>query len=118
METNETIQSILPNNEPKRADGVPISKLSPHSGRPKGTISANSKNPSSIAKAFKRAGLDWKEAFALDIKANKRERIQMWLRLLPYLVTTTNRVHVKRWKGKASRAAIIALNALEGRNEA
>lgn len=113
MENNILNAPSVPNNEPKSREGITLSKLSPHGGRPKGSISANSKNPSCIAKKFKAAGLDWQTDLALAIKANKRERIQMWLRLLPYLVTSTHRLKVKKWKGKASKAAIIALDALE-----
>ncbi len=69
-----------------------------------------------ISRAFKKAGLDWQTDFAEAIKANKRERIKLWLKLLPYLVTQRNSsTHVKRWKGKASKAALIALQALEGK---
>ena len=69
-----------------------------------------------MAQRFKKAGLDWQEDFALAIKANKRERIKLWLKLLPYLITTSSRAKVRHWKGKPSKAAIIALETLEGRN--
>lgn len=95
--------------------GIDRRKLTESTGRPKGARNLHAKHPSSIARAFKKAGLDWQVDFAQAIKANKRERITMWLRLLPYLITTTNKQRVKRWKGKASRAAIVALDALEGR---
>jgi hypothetical protein len=95
--------------------GIDRRKLHASPGRPKGARNLNAKHPSSIGKAFFKAGLNWQVDFALAIKANNRARIKLWLRLLPYLVTTTNRVHVKKWKGKASRAAIIALEALEGK---
>jgi hypothetical protein len=96
--------------------GIPLTKLSnPGRGRPKGTSYLHAKHASSIAKRFKAAGLDWATDFALAIKANKRERIKLWLRLLPYLITTTNKVCVKKWKGRASKAALIALDTLEGR---
>lgn len=94
---------------------VPVTKLNQSTGRPKGARNLHAKHPSSIARAFKRAGLDWQVDFALAIKNNKRERIAMWLRLLPYLITTTNKAKVKKWKGKASKAALIALDALEGK---
>jgi hypothetical protein len=93
--------------------GIPLEKLRQSPGRPRGARNLNAKHPSSIAKAFRRAGLDWQADFALAIKANNRNRIKLWLRLLPYLVTTTNKVRVKRWKGKASRAAMIALETME-----
>jgi len=95
--------------------GVPMDKLHQSPGRPKGARNLHAKHPSSMGKAFKRAGLDWQADFAQAIKANKRDRIKLWLRLLPYLVTTTNRVRVRKWKGKASKAALIALDALEGK---
>ena len=82
-------------------------------GRPLGSSGLNSKQPSAIARAFKAAGLDWKTDFALAIKANKRERIALWLRLLPYLITTGKRAKVKKWKGRASKAALVALEAME-----
>jgi hypothetical protein len=82
-------------------------------GRPKGFDGTRSRMPSALAQSFKKAGLDWKEDFAEAIKNNKRDRIKLWLKLLPYMITTTKRVPVKRWKGKASRAAIVALEAME-----
>lgn len=115
METNDLNTSIVVGDGPKSVDGIPIHKLSSHTGRPRGTPNTHAKHPSSIAKAFKRAGLDWQTDFALSIKNNKRERIKLWLRLLPYLVTTHNTVKVRKWKGKASKAALIALDALEGK---
>lgn len=95
--------------------GIPLHKLRQSTGRPKGARNLNAKHPSSIARAFRRAGLDWQADFALAIKGNNRARIKLWLRLLPYLVTTTNKARVKKWKGKASRAALAALDALEGK---
>jgi hypothetical protein len=97
--------------------GIERAKLHASTGRPKGARNINAKHPSSIGRKFMAAGLDWQTDFALAIKHNRRERIKLWLRLLPYLVTTTNRVKVRKWKGRASRAALIALDALEGKNE-
>jgi hypothetical protein len=103
-------------NEPVNGAGVPLSKLHSSPGRPYGKPrNLHAKWPSSISKAFKKQGLDWQADFAQAILHNKRERIKLWLKLLPYLVTTVNRVKVKRWKGKASRAALVALEALEGK---
>lgn len=100
---------------PKNGAGIETRKLHQSPGRPKGARNLHAKHPSSIARAFKKAGLDWQLDFALAIKNNKRDRIALWLRLLPYLVTTTNKIAVKKWKGKASKAALIALEALEGK---
>lgn len=109
------------------AIGIDRRKLTQSTGRPKGARNLNAKHPSSLAKSFRKAGLDWTTHFALAIKMasnyeasaairrQAREDIRMWLRLLPYLVTTTNRMRVKKWKGKASKAAIVALDALEGK---
>lgn len=83
-------------------------------GRPRGFDGTRSKMPSAMAQAFKRAGLDWQVDFALAIKANKRDRIKLWLKLLPYLITTSVK-RGKRWKGKPSKAALIALETLEGK---
>jgi len=101
--------------EPTNGAGIPLMKLNKSTGRPKGARNLHAKHPSSIAKKFRAAGLDWATDFALAIKANNRARIKLWLRLLPYLITTTNKVRVKKWKGRASKAALVALDALEGR---
>lgn len=100
---------------PRNGAGVERSKLHDSPGRPKGARNLHAKHPSSLARRFQKAGLDWAADFAGAIKNNKRERITMWLRLLPYLITTTNKVKVRRWKGKATKAALIALDTLEGR---
>lgn len=91
--------------------GEPRSK----GGRPKGFSGTRSKMPSALAIAFKKAGLDWREDFAIAIKSNKRERIKLWLKLLPYMITTSAKSRVKKWKGKPSKAAMIALETLEGK---
>lgn len=85
----------------------------PKKGRPKGFDGTKSRMPSALAQSFRKAGLDWKEDFALAIKANNRARIKLWLRLLPYMITTSHRTKVKKWKGRASKAAMIALEAME-----
>ena len=101
---------------PVNGAGIELSKLHQSTGRPKGARNLRAKHPSSIAKAFKRAGLDWQTDFALAIKNNNGRRIKLWLKLLPYLITQTNHsTKVRKWRGKASRAAIVALDALEGR---
>lgn len=114
-QTNDLNTSAIVNNEPRSKGGIPLSKLSPHPGRPLGSSNLAARHASSIAVRLKAAGVDWVVDLADAIKRNKRERIAMWLRLLPYLITTTNKVKVKKWKGKASKAAVIALEALEGR---
>lgn len=93
--------------------GIPIERLRQSPGRPKGKA-LRGKRPSAMGMKFIRAGLDWQTDFALAIKANRRERIKLWLRLLPYLVTATNRVRPKRWNGRASKAALAALETMEG----
>lgn len=98
-------------------------------GRPKGFDGRRSKMPSAMAQAFKRAGLDWYADFAVAIKRasnydlskaernEARDRIALWLRLLPYLITSSTRSGArKKFKGKPSKAALLALQALEGRN--
>ena len=83
-------------------------------GRPLGTSNLHSKYPSSIAQRLKRAGVDWVVDLAAAIQANNETRINMWLRLLPYLVVTQGHRKVKRSKGRASKAALAALAELEG----
>lgn len=96
-------------------------------GRPKGYDGRKSKMPSAMAQAFKRMGLNWYEDFAVSIKrasdynltkverAEAKDRIALWLRLLPYLITSSARSKGKKYKGGPSKAALIALEALEGR---
>jgi hypothetical protein len=84
-------------------------------GRPKGSTNLHSKHPSSIAWRLKQAGIDWIVDLAKALKANNLTRINVWMRLLPYLVVTQGHRRPKRWKGKASKAAVQALAELEGR---
>jgi hypothetical protein len=64
---------------------------------------------------LKHAGVDWVADLAQALKANDLARINMWMKLLPYLVVTQGHRRAKRFKGKASKAALVALGALEGR---
>jgi hypothetical protein len=80
-----------------------------------GSSNLHSKYPSSIAKHLKAAGVDWIESFAIAIKRNDKALLTLWLRLLPYLIVTGGHRRPKRFKGRASKAAIAALNDLEGR---
>lgn len=92
---------------------TPAALMRAKNGRPKGFDGTKSRQPSALAIAFKKHGLDWKQDFADAIRANNKERIALWLRLLPYLITTSHRAKVKKWKGRASKAALIALEAME-----
>lgn len=118
----------VPTQPERNGAGIETSRLHASTGRPKGARNLHAKHPSAISRAFRKAGLDWQTDFALAIKAANdralppasralaRQRIALWLKLLPYLITQTNHsTSVKRWKGKASRAALIALEALEGK---
>lgn len=82
-------------------------------GRPKGFDGTRSRMPSALAQKFRACGLDWQADFAEAIKNNKRERIKLWLKLLPYMITTSKKTKVSKWKGRASNAAIVALEAME-----
>jgi hypothetical protein len=107
--------------------GIDRTKLHGSPGRPKGARNLHAKHPSSLAKRLKLHGVDWVQCLAAAIKAygdksfspaaraRARDDVRMWLRALPYLVTTTKTVKVRKWKGKASKAAMVALEALEGR---
>lgn len=99
----------------KRGPGRP--KGTNPGGRPKGFDGTRSKANSHVAQAFKKVGLDWREDLAKAIMKNDRYRIKLWLKLLPYLIVSSRRSKVKRWKGKPSKAALIALETLEGRDE-
>ena len=91
---------------------VPVSHAG---GRPKNSSNLHSKYPSSIAMRLKAAGVDWIVDLAIALKANDKERIALWMRMLPYLVVTQGHRKIKRTKGRASKAALAALNELEGR---
>lgn len=110
----------------KNGAGIPLTKLNKSTG-PRNPRNLHAKHPSSLARRLKAHGVDWVQYLAAAMKAmanpglpnsqrnRARDDVRMWLRMLPYMVTTTNKVRVKRWKGKASKAAIVALEALEGR---
>ena len=85
-------------------------------GRPKGSTNLHSKHPSGIAKRLKLAGIDWVVDLANALKTNNDTRINIWLRMLPYLIVTQGHRRISRRKRQnASRAAIEALAELEGR---
>jgi hypothetical protein len=84
-------------------------------GRPKNTSNLYSKQPSSIATRLKAAGVDWVVDLATAIQHDDEKRISMWLKLLPYLVVAHGHHKVKKFKGKASKAAMLALEAMEGK---
>jgi hypothetical protein len=79
------------------------------------TSNIHSKHPSGIAQRLKLAGVDWIASFGAAIKANDKELLSLWLRLLPYLIVTQGHRRVKRSKGRASKSALNALADLEGR---
>jgi hypothetical protein len=78
------------------------------------TANLHSKQPSGIAVRLRQAGIDWIVSFGAAIKANDKELLSLWLRLLPYLIVTKGHQRVKKFKGHASKAALAALNELEG----
>jgi len=95
--------------------GIELPKLKLARGRKKGSKFPNVRHPSSLAKAFKRIGLNWQEDFGQAIKKNDRRRIALWLKLLPFMQTKTGALSTKKFKGRASKAAVEALDILEGR---
>lgn len=99
---------------PKPSDIVSLTRVN-KGGRPKHSSNLHSKQQSAIARRLKTAGVDWVVDFAQAIKANKRERIQMWMKLLPFLIVTAGHRQPKRLKGRASKAALDALQDLEER---
>lgn len=77
------------------------------------TSNIHSKSQSGIAMRLKLAGVNWIESFGVAIKNNDKELLTLWLRLLPYLVVTGSHKRAKRFKGRASKAALAALSELE-----
>ena len=104
---------IQPTQSIDYVPGVPGRRFAKSLGRPKNSVNLYSKQPSSIATRLKAAGVDWVIDLAAAIKSNNDTRINMWLRLLPYLIVTQGHSKVK--KGKASKSALAALDELEGR---
>ena len=95
---------IIPTNPTPSRNGVRLN-----------TSNIHAKHASSIAMRLKVTGIDWIVPFGQAIKRNDKQLITLWLRLLPYLVVTAGHKRVKRLKGRASKAALQALNELEGR---
>jgi hypothetical protein len=99
------------------ADIVPtqpiVTRSMPKGGRPVGSTNLHSKYPSSIATRLKAAGIDWIVSFGAAIKSNDKQLLTLWLRLLPYLIVTQGHKRVKHFKGRASKAALQALDELE-----
>ena len=80
------------------------------------TSNLHSKHPSGIATRLKAIGVDWIVSFGAAITANDKELLSLWVRLLPYLIVSpTGYRKIKRTKGRASKAALAALDDLEGR---
>lgn len=96
------IVPIQPINDAPRPNGVRLN-----------TSNIHSKHPSSIATRLKAAGIDWIPSFGAAIKRNDKALLALWLRLLPYLIVTGGHRRVKRLKGRASKAALAALDQLE-----
>lgn len=118
-QTNDYNTSIIETTVEKPSmgnysNGKPRIWVPKPTGRPKGCRSSpNAKKASFLSKRFKKLGLDWQKDFAEAIKANKRERIKLWLRLLPYMLSNVNNRKAGKWNGKASTAAKLALDAME-----
>jgi hypothetical protein len=79
------------------------------------TANIHSKQPSGIANRLRAHGIDWIASFGMAIQKNDKVLLSLWLRLLPYLIVTQGHRRVKKFKGHASKAAIAALEDLEGR---
>lgn len=86
-------------------------------GRPKNSLNLNSKQPSSIATRLKTAGVDWVVDLAEAIKSNNETRINVWLKLLPFLVVTGGGQRSKCGKSRTSKAALAALDELEAKRQ-
>lgn len=56
-------------------------------GRPFGSSNLWARQSTNLAKAFKARGLDWRVDFADAILANNKERIDLWMRLMPFMTT-------------------------------
>jgi len=109
---DDGIESTQPIDYVPRTPGKRFAKST---GRPKNSVNLYSKQPSAIATRLKAAGVDWVVDLAQAIKTDNETRIDMWIKLLPYLIVSQGHRKIKRGKGRASKAAIIALDALEGR---
>lgn len=77
------------------------------------TSNLHSKHPSGIAMRLRASGVDWIVPFGRAIERNDKVLLALWLRLLPYLVVTQGHRRIKKSKGRASKAALNALDELE-----
>ena len=77
------------------------------------TVNLHSKQPSGIAVRLRKAGIDWVASFGQAIKRNDKQLLTLWVKILPYLVVTQGHRKIGRRKGRASKAALQALNELE-----
>lgn len=95
------------------ADAPPPAK----GGRPKGRSNRASRQMTSLAQSFRDAGLDWRADFAQAIKARKWKLIQLYVRLMPYMLTGGAKAPLRApvRKGKLTKAALAALKDLEQR---
>lgn len=72
----------------------------------------HSKPPSAIGRAFKRVGADWKEDFARAVIARDWQVINMYMKLLPFLVVTGGKDKPPKRKA-ASADALQELTKME-----
>jgi hypothetical protein len=93
----------------------PIVDMPPKPGARLNTSNLHSKHPSGIAIKLKAIGVDWLVPFGAALKSNNKQLLSLWLRLLPYFVVTVGHRRIRRIKGRASKAAMLALKELEGR---
>ena len=97
-------------------ENIPTQSIVPKNGVRYNTSNIHSKQYSGLSWRLKAAGIDWLTSFGAAIKRNDKQLLTIWLRLLPYLIVTQGHRKIKRSKGRASRAALQALDALEGKN--
>jgi hypothetical protein len=113
-EYNEELESL--DNEKERKTKNTLSSYSSHSGKPKGSDGLHAKHPSAISKHLKMLGIDWIKHFGDAIQQNDVELLSLWVKILPYLIVTGGHRQTsisRKWKGKASKAALMALESLE-----
>lgn len=104
MKELSQVSEHLPVDSPVNKPGVRLNNVNLHS-----------KQPSGIATRLRSAGIDWVADLAAALKANDAARIAVWLKLLPYLVVSGGKPRAAKPKRRASKAALEALNELEGK---
>lgn len=120
------METVEPTNAAGLKGLVPDSLMGPlpatlaargKTGRPAGGSNRASRQMTSLAQRFRECGLDWRADFADAIKARQWRRIQLWVKLMPYMLTGGKKAELRAPAGKRrlTKTALAKLKELEER---